>query len=188
MAISFCVTLAASLATAGGAIKNSSKAVKTIRPEATLLYVDYKSMISQADAIFIGHPIKSLADTKGEIKTLSNGAYIQDYYSMRDIKITRVIKNNDLKDMKSGNTIQILERAVIANISGQATRLISEDYEELLSNDKYIFFIDRTQDGEYILFNGKYSKYNLLRREKDEIGNKSIWKERVLKDYLKELD
>lgn len=107
---------------------------------------------------------------------------------MRDIKITRVIKNNDLKDMKSGNTIQILERAVIANISGQATRLISEDYEELLSNDKYIFFIDRTQDGEYILFNGKYSKYNLLRREKDEIGNKSIWKERVLKDYLKELD
>lgn len=181
-------TLAIGLLSAGGREPAAQSAaapgyVKTIRPSATMLYVPYESMVSQADAIFIGRPVDALAAYKPVISMHSDGVHIADYYTLRPVKVARVIKTNGTLDIKSGKTVALLERAVITTVSNQATRMISEDYEELLAHDKYIFFVRRTAAGETILFNGKFSKINLERPEKDEDQEKRAFKQRVLREF-----
>jgi hypothetical protein len=122
---------------AGGGGTLASQPLKTIRLAATLIYSDYDTMLSQADAIFVGRPTTSLSSSKGTIKFFPDKVHIEDYYTLRDIKIARVIKNKGLTNIKSGNTVQLLERAVIMNVAGQPTRMISEDYEEMLERGKY---------------------------------------------------
>ncbi len=165
--------------------EQKSKIIKTIRPNAFLRYFSYDEMIARADAIFVGETETDLLHSKGTIVYDADKIHFSDYYTIRKIKVKKIIKNNSKIKLKK--EINILERAVIFKQEGNLVRLIQEDYEEILPDNKYLFFIYKTKDNENILFNGKFSKYNLEKVEKDEDIKKKEWKARVLKDYSKEL-
>jgi hypothetical protein len=163
------------------------KVVKTIRPLASIHYVNYEEMKVQSDAIFIGEAEDSLQDSKGTIVYLADKIHFSDYYTIREVKVSKILKNINKINLRQGKKVNILEHAVILKQNGVLTRIIQEDYEEILPDDKYLFFILKTEANENILFNGKFSKYNLEEVEKDEDTKKKEWKARVLKDYSKEL-
>ncbi len=166
----------------------NQKIIKTVRPEVVLGYVTYERMIELSDAIFIGKTDTDLRHSKS-IVIYNKYNSIEDYFAKRKIKVLKILKNNGKISIRKGKITEILEQAVIFNYQSSLTRLIQEDYEEILSKNKYVFFIYQTNDNRYKnrLSNGKFSKYNLEKVEKDEDIKKKEWKARVLKDYSKEI-
>lgn len=178
-------------ASAGGdAQPKQAKAsyLKTIRPAGSQIFRTYEDMVLRADAIFIGRTESDLGSSRGAISFFPNSNQISDFYTMRSVKVEKIIKSNGNIPVKNGQYVNIKEFAVIANQNSVPTRLIMENYEEIMPRNRYIFFVYKTEKGEIILFNGRFSKISLGVAEKDDDAAKMDMKRKALLQFSSKIN
>lgn len=119
---------------------------------------------NESDLILIGIPVNMITDDKQEIKYMADKIHWADYFSMRKVKISKV-----LKGQYQESQIDVIEHAVtIDNPDGKGKQLITfEDNSIIQKGDKYILFLKKIEDGRYSMI-AVQGKCNIDNKDQDE--------------------
>ncbi|WP_342575740.1 hypothetical protein [Paenibacillus sp. FSL M8-0142] len=141
-----------------------------------------------ADVIVIGSPIKDFEDREHMAQYFEDGM-IQDFYTMTELRIEKVIKQPDGIDI--GEMMELIEPLSIIEESGnQKTKIIMDDYRELKKGSRYILFLKDNTFGQYSIINMNNGKFNLDNTDdsdmpmgQQDLAFKTSLKNQVLRKY-----
>jgi len=139
-------------------------------------YMTYRTideLDKAADLIIIGSPTVDFEDRIHEVKYFPDGV-IQDYYTLTDITIEKIIKEPNDSSIKQGNTIQIVEPiGLVQSIIGKQKMKI-EGYDEMLKDNRYIIFLKKNSNGVYSIINMNSGKFNMTADNEDQIIDRNM--------------
>lgn len=143
------------------AFRSSELTIPKISLEAT--YVEYgtvDALDSDAELIVIGTPLKDFDDRQHIVTTFDDGN-IQDFYTLTEIKINKVIKAPEAATLAVDDSLTIIEPiSYIENVEGKK-KITYEDYTELKQNQKSIIFLKKNTQGQYSIINMDLGKFSL---------------------------
>lgn len=113
---------------------------------------------------------------------------IQDYYTLTEVQVDKVIKAPNNFHLSKNNTIKIIEPVGIVKRSTGKRKLVTNDYEELKGKSSYIMFLQQNSMGQYAIINNNLGKFNLDNKDPLDIGEKKSseatkFKDDVLQKY-----
>jgi hypothetical protein len=94
----------------------------------------------------------------------SNKGIIHLFYTLADMKIHKIYKNNTNSELDKNKIIKVLERGAIdKNVLGKQQYIHVEGYELMKQNKKYLLFLRESlsDPGEYIIKGVYYGKIPL---------------------------
>ncbi|WP_088832799.1 hypothetical protein [Paenibacillus tyrfis] len=122
-------------------------------------FTNIQEMKDYADIVIVGTPTQNFMDSNHVLKTSSSGD-ILDFFTKRDFKIEKVIKDSNSK-VKPDEVVSFIEPASILQTPIGKQKLVTEGYEELEKNVKYVIFLKKNSKQEYSMFYGNLSSYDL---------------------------
>ena len=137
-----------------------SSSYRTVSQHAVIAgYPNVASMEENADIIIIGTPTKEFLDRESVTTQFPDGAN-QDFYSLTDLNIEKIIKNESTMDLLKDKTMQVVEPvAIIDNANGEKTKLTLDNYVEMQAGTSYLLFLRETLPGFYSIIsleNGRF--------------------------------
>jgi len=135
-----------------------------------------------ADLIVIAEPTCDFEERKHVITNYNFGD-IQDFYTLTEIKIMKILKQPTDFDSRI-KTMDILEpNSMLQTLAGKQ---IFEDngYQELKKGSKYIIFLGKNDKGKYLIINLNLGKFNIDNTDNtDENKEKIKFKQDVLNKF-----
>lgn len=156
--------------------KITSTAVGTLYD--TAIYENVDDLKKDTQLVFEGSPTKNLKEFKGKDK---DG--FEDGYSIREIKVTKVFKDETGKNIDNNKTINLIEPiyTVDNGIVPGKTLIVAEDYSPILESGKYLFFLNWSEEKQaywiHALYQGKINIDNTyIQEDKVALRNPSFRK------------
>lgn len=125
-------------------------------------HVTYKTadeLEKNADLVVLGTPLNNFEDREHYTTKFSDGA-IQDFYTLTNIRIEKVIKTNNDPAIKQANTIKFVEPLTLFQTMDGKKKLIRDEYKEVKKGSKYIFYLKKNTFGNYSIINLNNGKFN----------------------------
>lgn len=146
-------------------IKSSNAKVsanaKTINFDANYItFPDANALDVAADLILIGTPTQNFEEREHRTTYFDDGT-VQDFYTLTDIQVEKVIKSNDSFELDSTGHLKVLEPIGYLKPETKETKVTRENYEELESGEKYIIFLKKNAEGTYAVINLNLGKFDL---------------------------
>ncbi|MFJ3387414.1 hypothetical protein [Lysinibacillus sp. NPDC086135] len=140
-----------------------------------------------ADLIIIASPSDEFLDREHKVSYFDDGT-IQDYYTLTEVQIDKVIKAPSDFNLSNNNTISIIEPVGIVDRSVGKRKLVTNNYEELKEKSSYILFLKQNSMGQYAIINNNLGKFSLDNTDSLYIGEKKSseaekFKNEVLQKY-----
>lgn len=140
-----------------------------------------------ADLIIIASPSDEFMDREHKVSYFDDGT-IQDYYTLTEVQIDKVIKAPSDFNLSNNNTISIVEPVGIVERSVGKRKLVTNHYEELKEKSSYLLFLQQNSMGQYAIINNNLGKFNLDDTNSLYIGDKTSseaerFKNEVLQKY-----
>ncbi|THF82146.1 hypothetical protein [Cohnella fermenti] len=123
-----------------------------------------------ADAIVLATVQNDFLNNQHIVTTYPDGN-IQDFYTLTDIKIARVIKESTNGDINEGEILSIIEP--VGLVEETHTKLIAEDYSNMQKGEYILIFLKRNSLGQYAIFNLNNGKFDLDSVQKKNAGTVS---------------
>jgi len=136
-----------------------------------------------ADLIIIASPFKKFMDREHKVTFFEDGT-IQDYYTLTEVQVDKVIKAPNNFHLPQNNTIKIIEPVGIVKRSTGKRKLVTNDYEELKEKSSYIMFLQQNSMGQYGIINNNLGKFNLDNKDPLDIGEKNSSEAKKFKDDI----
>ncbi|MDT0124905.1 hypothetical protein Q9R46_19730 [Paenibacillus sp. RRE4] len=134
---------------------------KIIHTDALYLGFDnVEELDRNADLIIIGSTAEEFQDRKHITTTFDDGV-IQDFYTLTNLNIDSVIKKPDDSDISTGQTLEAIEPIGYTDPAIKDTKITLNDYTELEKDITYIMFLEKNDQGNYVLINLNLGKFNL---------------------------
>ncbi|OPY57826.1 MAG: hypothetical protein A4E55_01367 [Pelotomaculum sp. PtaU1.Bin035] len=144
-----------------------------------LLYANANELEEDADLIIVGHTQKDFKEFPATINYNNDGRY-SDYYTVTDVRITKVIKGEYSKD-----TIPVTQRAALDK--NKNILIINEDCTIMERGKPYLLFLKKIDlkdtYGIMSIDQGKFNIDNTDTKEK-EIGQSNIQYKNLKEDVL----
>lgn len=136
-----------------------------------------------ADLIIIASPSDEFMDREHKVSYFDDST-IQDYYTLTEVQIDKVIKAPSDFNLSNNNTISIIEPVGIVG----KRKLVTNHYEELKEKSSYLLFLQQNSMGQYAIINNNLGKFNLDDTNSLYIGDKTSseaerFKNEVLQKY-----
>lgn len=167
-------------------------------------YLTLDDLDKSAELIVLASPVADFKDRNHVVKYTNNKKVIGDFYTITDLKITKVIKSPDDFSLNKAKTIQIIEPIGMIETSKGLSKYLINGYREMKKNSKYIVFLKKNTQGTYYgVINADKGKYNIdntdtedngkavtgneskeyLESIQQKIKDKIKWKEKVVEKY-----
>jgi len=155
---------------------------KTISIDANYVsYGNVDQLDQGADLIIIGTPTKSFEDRE-HVATYFDDGILQDFYTLTEIKIDRVIKSPE--DFKQSDSLTIIEPIGYVEDEDEKTKITYEGYTELPEGQKSIIFLKKNTFGQYGVINMDLGKFSLEQGSGDtKATSKEKFRQAVLEKY-----
>lgn len=134
-----------------------------------------------ADLIMIASPSKDFMDREHKVTFFDDGT-IQDYYTLTEVQVEKVIKAPNNFHLSKNNTIKIIEPVGIVGRGTGKRKLVTNQYEELKEKGSYIMFLQQNSKGQYAIINNNLGKFNLDNKDPLDIGEKKSSADKKFKD------
>ncbi|WP_226000972.1 hypothetical protein [Paenibacillus sp. BJ-4] len=124
-------------------------------------YIDYKTVSeldSNAELIVIGTPLQGFDDRQHIVTSFDDGT-LQDFYTLTNIKIDKVIKSPEGSSLNLDEPLSIVEPISYIDDAGGKKKIAFEDYTELKQNEKSIIFLKKNTQGQYSVINMDLGKF-----------------------------
>ncbi|MEC0180655.1 hypothetical protein P4H61_03980 [Paenibacillus peoriae] len=154
-------------------------------------YIDYKTVSeldSNAELIVIGTPLQEFDDRQHIVTSFEDGT-IQDFYTLTNIKIDKVIKSPEGTALNVEEPLSIVEPISYIDDAGGKKKIAYEDYTELKQNEKNIIFLKKNTQGQYSVINMDLGKFAIEPSSQspsssvDKQDSKEQFRESVLEKY-----
>lgn len=164
-----------------------------------LKYENLTELENASEAILIGHPTKGFFD-RTHINTYFDDGALQDYYTITDFKIERVIKSPKNKKFKKGDIVEIVEPiGIVPKGDGSHVLLTTEGYTYMEDDNLYIIFVTGNyiesysvvslELGKYLLDDNHPKDHDLFHKEhKHHHGDLDKLKNNIFKQILDKYD
>ena len=123
-------------------------------------YDDLMDLEDMADLVVIGEPTENFMNRDHIIKTGEDNS-IEDFYSNTEIKIHKVLVNNDQSDVNEGEFLSIIEPSSVIDDQGETFEFVMDDYTSMSKKADYVFFLKKNTFGEYSVIGNQLGKYNI---------------------------
>lgn len=169
-------------------IMNMKKTIPEVHVDANeITFETPEELDAAADLIIIASPSKEFMDREHKTTFFDDGT-IQDYYTLTEVQVEKVIKAPNDFNLPKNNAISIIEPVGIVERSIGKRKLITNHYQELKEKSSYILFLKQNSAGQYALINNNLGKFNLDNTDPLDIGEKKSseameFKNGVLKKY-----
>ncbi|WP_025715954.1 hypothetical protein [Paenibacillus sp. 1-18] len=124
-------------------------------------YIDYKTVSeldSNAELIVIGTPLQGFDDRQHIVTSFDDGT-LQDFYTLTNIKMDKVIKSPEGSSLNLDEPLSIVEPISYIDDAGGKKKIAYEDYTELKQNEKSIIFLKKNTQGQYSVINMDLGKF-----------------------------
>ncbi len=149
-------------------------------------YSDVEQLDQMSDLIVIGTPTKSFKERK-HVSTYFDDGTLQDFYTLTELKIDRIIKGPD--DFKHNKSLIIVEPIGSVEIDSKKTKITYEGYTELQAGQKSIIFLKKNSFGEYSVINMNLGKFNIEQNLQTQSGDaEAVSKEKFRQTVLEKYD
>lgn len=140
--------------------RGNSPAYRTVSSHGVIAgYSNLNDMEKNAHIIVVGYPTQDFLNREFVTTKYSDGE-IQDYYTLTDINIEKVIKNNSSLDLEKDKSMRVIEPVVIIDdANGDKTKLTLNDYVEMQTNTSYLLFIQETLPGVFGIMNFENGRF-----------------------------
>lgn len=152
--------------------KNS--AYRTISIQANFAgYANFTEMEAAATIILIGTPTQDFTDRK-PVTSRYPGGDVQDFYTLTDIQIERIIKNESTLNLEQDLTMQVIEPVVLTvDGNGDKIKLTLNGYVEMQTDTSYLLFLIESSPGIYSGMNFENSRFAVTKAGKKVKGASS---------------
>ncbi|MFM9282164.1 hypothetical protein [Paenibacillus jiagnxiensis] len=126
-------------------------------------YIAYETvdrLDSGAELIVVGSASQEFDDRKHMATYFEDGT-IQDFYTLTDIKVDKVIKAPEESNISPGDSLTIIEPISYVEDSTGIKKITTEDYSELEKDEKNIIFLQENAYGQYSVINMELGKFSL---------------------------
>ncbi|MGE8037320.1 hypothetical protein [Lysinibacillus sp. NPDC093692] len=134
-----------------------------------------------ADLIMIASPSKEFMDREHKV-TFFDDDTIQDYYTLTEVQVEKVIKAPNNFHLSKNNMIKIIEPVGIVGRGTGKRKLVTNQYEELKEKNSYIMFLQQNSKGQYGIINNNLGKFNLDNKDALDMGEKKSSDDKKFKD------
>ncbi len=163
-------------------IMNIKKTIPKVQVNANeITFNTPEELDAAADLIIIASPFKEFMDREHKV-TFFEDSTIQDYYTLTEVQVDKVIKAPNNFHLSKNNTIKIIEPVGIVKRSTGKRKLVTNDYEELKGKSSYIMFLQQNSMGQYAIINNNLGKFNLDNKDPLDIGEKKSSEATKFKD------
>ncbi|WP_342415163.1 hypothetical protein NST83_18040 [Paenibacillus sp. FSL R10-2782] len=154
-------------------------------------YIDYKTVSeldSNAELIVIGTPLQEFDDRQHIVTSFDDGT-IQDFYTLTNIKIDKVIKSPEGAALNVEEPLSIVEPISYIDDAEGKKKIAYEDYTELKQNEKSIIFLKKNTQGQYSVINMDLGKFAIAPSSQspsisgEKQDSKEQFRESVLEKY-----
>lgn len=155
-------------------------------------YIDYETvnaLDSDAELIVIGTPLKNFDNREHVVTNFDDGA-VQDFYTLTDIKVDKIIKAPESSTLKTDEDLTIIEPISYIESDQGKRKITYEDYTELKQNEKSIIFLKQNTQGVYSVINMDLGKFPLSDTSEisrsltsEEHNSKEEFRKEVLEKY-----
>ncbi|WIV20213.1 hypothetical protein QPK24_05795 [Paenibacillus polygoni] len=125
----------------------------------SMRYETVQILEQYADLIIIGTPTENFEARKHVITKYNDGA-MQDFYTLTEMKINKIIKKPD-DFSKNQETIIIIEPVGVTG----TTKFTSNGYVEIQKGDQSVLFLMKNTFGDYGIINKNLGKFSLHYKE-----------------------
>lgn len=151
-----------------------------------ITYENIDKLDQSADLILIGTPITDFSNREHKTTYYHSGD-IQDFYTLSEIKIDKIIKQSYDSDLEESQTITIIEPVSLIQTLEGKIKLVDNNYQELNKGSKYVIFLKENTFGTYSIINNDLGKFNIDSTDpKDEFfeqEKKAMFKKDVFEKY-----
>lgn len=120
---------------------------------------DVESLEASSDLIVIGKATKNF-DEREHFETLYDDGNLQDFYTLTEIEIEKVLKAPEDFSLTQNN-LTIVEPVSYININNKNTKITREHYKELLAEDTSVIFLKKNTFGQFSINNQNNGKFSL---------------------------
>ena len=125
-----------------------------------IAYSNVDKLDNASEMIIIGEATKPFEDREHVIKQFDDGN-IQDFYTLTDFKIHKIIKKSADAQVVEGDTLPIIEPISYTNGLEGKTIITSDGYKQIESGNKYIVFLGKNTEGQYGVINNELGKFDI---------------------------
>lgn len=129
-------------------------------------YITSEALINGAELVLIGTPTKDFLDRK-HIMTYYESGDIQDYYTITDFKIEKIVKKPNTLEIYELENFPVVEPVGLYKSLDRKVKLAIDNYWEMKPGSKYIVFLKET-NGKYCVINSNLGKFNLDKTDSDD--------------------
>ncbi|WP_342438207.1 hypothetical protein NSS79_02845 [Paenibacillus sp. FSL L8-0436] len=165
---------------------------ETINMDANyILFNDVNQLDQAADLILVGSPTMDFPEREHITTYFGDGA-IQDFYTLTDLKIDKILKGPQDFNLATSQSLKIIEPIGYAKPEKKENKITREEYSELEKGEKYIIFLMQNDQGQYVVINVNNGKFNLNETEvsfasdSENVKHEKIKKEVFSKYKIKE--
>lgn len=163
-------------------IMNIKKPLPVVQVEANEITFDTPEKLdAAADLITIASPSKDFMDREHMLTFFDDGT-IEDYYTLTEVQVDKVIKAPDNFNLPKNNSFSIIEPVGIVERSTGKRKLVTNNYVELKEKSSYIMFLQQNSMGQYGIINNNLGKFNLDNKDPLDIGEKKSSEATKFKD------
>ncbi|MBN3526554.1 hypothetical protein [Paenibacillus apiarius] len=166
-----------------------SQPFKTISIHANFVSFENADQLdSFADLIVIGTAVQRFED-RSPVSTHFDDGTLQDFYTLTDISIDRVLKGPG-QIMQEDAPLTIIEPLAYLDIENEKTKLTRENYIELHEGDRSVIFLKKNTFGQYAIINQNLGKFSLnetpefqVTADSEEAAEYAVLREDVFEKY-----
>ncbi|MCY9517684.1 hypothetical protein [Paenibacillus apiarius] len=166
-----------------------SQTFKTISIHANFVNFENADQLdSFADLIVIGTAVQRFED-RNPVSTHFDDGTLQDFYTLTDISIDRVLKGPG-QIMQEDAPLTIIEPLAYLDIENEKTKLTRENYIELHEGDRSVIFLKKNTFGQYAIINQNLGKFSLnetpefqVTADSEEAAEYAVLREDVFEKY-----
>lgn len=146
--------------------KDRDHGLKRVNSEASYIsFGSIKALEEISDVIVVGTPILSFEEREHKV-TYYDDNMIQDFYTLTDFKVEKVIKDPDqaVQDAK----IKFVEPiSIVTSKDGEKMIRSIADYQEIQEGEKYLVFLKDNALGQYGVINMNNGTFDLNENEEN---------------------
>jgi hypothetical protein len=123
-----------------------------------IAYDEVDALEEAAELVVFASPLKKFEDRE-HVNTYFGDGQLQDYYTLTEIKIDKVVKAP--ADFVNSDTLTVVEPiGLIKDKNKGNIKLALEDYSELSQGKEYVIFLKKNTYGQYGIINMELGKFS----------------------------
>ena len=147
------------------------------------IQADYKgystgeALFSGAELVVIGSPIKDFEDREMQVTTFSTTGAIEDFYTLTEIKVEKVLKGS-----VESPILKVIEPIALNQTLTGREKIAFEDYTEMKNGSQYLIFMRRNTKGQYSVINMQAGKFNLDQTDQSDFSKENKIKQKIFEE------